>query len=177
MKAVVFNVYLAGGVCANKGGIMRIIKCVVDGMLPEYADTGSSGMDLKAWKYCKIRELDKALNFPEEGVCLYSGDRILIKTGLCIQLPKGYEAQVRPRSGLALKHGISVVNTPGTIDESYRGDIGVILINHGKYPFLIKEGDRIAQLVFQKVEKFQLKISEELSDTGRGTGGYGSTGI
>jgi len=105
------------------------------------------------------------------------GDRVLVKTGLHIELPPNTEAQVRPRSGLALKHGITVLNTPGTVDEDYRGDIGVILINLGKESFVIKKGDRIAQLVFHKVEKFNLNVVDKLSDTNRGEGGFNSTGV
>ena len=158
---------------------MQIINCIVDNsnvILPKYETVRSSGIDLKAWKYSSPRKLSKTLDFPEEGIVLYPLDRILIKTGLHIELPKNTEAQIRPRSGLALKYGISIVNSPGTIDEDYRGDIGVILINLGKYPFIIKKGDRIAQLVFQKVEKFDLKVVDELSETMRGEGGYGHTG-
>ncbi|MFA7628634.1 MAG: dUTP diphosphatase [Candidatus Dojkabacteria bacterium] len=158
---------------------MQIINCTVDNsnvILPKYETVRSSGIDLKAWKYSSPRKLSKTLDFPEEGIVLYPLDRILIKTGLHIELPKNTEAQIRPRSGLALKYGISIVNSPGTIDEDYRGDIGVILINLGKYPFIIKKGDRIAQIIFQKVEKFDLKIVDRLSDTMRGEGGYGSTG-
>jgi dUTP pyrophosphatase len=158
---------------------MQIINCTVDNsnvILPKYETVRSSGIDLKAWKYSSPRKLSKTLDFPEEGIVLYPLDRILIKTGLHIELPKNTEAQIRPRSGLALKYGISIVNSPGTIDEDYRGDIGVILINLGKYPFIIKKGDRIAQLVFQKVEKFDLKVVDELSETMRGEGGYGHTG-
>ena len=156
-----------------------IINCVIDDVnidLPKYESVCASGIDLKAWKYSNPRKLSKTLDFPEEGIVLYPLDRILIKTGLHIELPKNTEAQIRPRSGLALKYGISIVNSPGTIDEDYRGDIGVILINLGKYPFIIKKGDRIAQIIFQKVEKFDLKIVDRLSDTMRGEGGYGSTG-
>jgi len=158
---------------------MQIINCTVDNsnvILPKYETVRSSGIDLKAWKYSSPRKLSKTLDFPEEGIVLYPLDRILIKTGLHIELPKNTEAQIRPRSGLALKYGISIVNSPGTIDEDYRGDIGVILINLGKYPFIIKKGDRIAQLVFQKVEKFDLKVVDKLSETIRGEGGYGHTG-
>ena len=116
------------------------------------------------------------MDFHESGFMLMHMERILIKTGLHIELPKNIEAQIRPRSGLALKHGITILNSPGTIDEDYRGDIGVILINLSQKPFIIKKGDRIAQIVFQKVEKFDLEIVDKLSDTVRGEGGFDSTG-
>lgn len=157
----------------------NIINCIIDDDnidLPKYESVCASGMDLRAWKYSNPKKLSETLDIPEEGIDLYPGDRILIKTGLHIELPKNTEAQIRPRSGLALKYGISIVNSPGTVDEDYRGDVGVILINLGKYPFTIKKGDRIAQLVFQKVEKFDLKVVDKLSETIRGEGGYGSTG-
>ena len=130
--------------------------------LPEYATGGSAGMDLRA-------------NLAEP-VTLQSLDRSLIPTGLFIQLPDGYEAQVRPRSGLAIKHGITCLNTPGTIDSDYRGEIKVILINLGKEPQTLHNGDRIAQMVISKVEKAGLVLVEELNDTQRGEGGFGHTG-
>jgi dUTP pyrophosphatase len=101
---------------------------------------------------------------------------ILVKTGLFIEIPEGYEAQIRPRSGLALKHGISIVNSPGTVDSDYRGEIGVILINHSDKPFTIYESDRIAQMVFNKVERLELVLDDNLSETERGAGGFNSTG-
>ena len=116
-------------------------------------------MDLRAWKYSNPKKLSETLDIPEEGIDLYPGDRILIKTGLHIELPQNTEAQIRPRSGLALKYGISIVNSPGTVDEDYRGDVGVILINLGEYPFTIKKGDRIAQLVFKR---YKVLIKKEL---------------
>jgi dUTP pyrophosphatase len=132
-------------------------------------------MDLKAWKFSYLTNLKEPHDFPDEGIFLSPWDRILIKTGLHIELPQDVEAQIRPRSGLALKHGISIVNSPGTVDEDFRGDIGVILINLSREPFLIKKGDRIAQMVFQKVEKFDLNIVDQLSNTVRGESGFGST--
>ena len=131
--------------------------------LPEYATPMSAGFDLRA-------------NL-EEPVTLKAGDRILIGTGLFIALEPGYEAQVRPRSGLALKHGITVLNTPGTIDADYRGDIGVILINLSNEPFEIKPGERIAQLVIAKYEQISWEQVEVLDETERGSGGYGHTGV
>lgn len=104
-------------------------------------------------------------------------ERVLIPTGLHIELPEGYEAQIRPRSGLALKHGITVLNSPGTIDADYRGEIQVLLINLGQEKFSINKGDRIAQMVIAKCEQAEWKIETELSTTSRGEGGYGHTGI
>ena len=136
------------------------IKVEDESLMPSYETLGSAGADLKA---------------NEEGV-LMPGQRKLIKTGISIELPAGYEAQVRPRSGLALKHGISMVNTPGTIDSDYRGEIGVILINHGDTPFEYKKGDRIAQLVISKYSRAEFQITSSLSETVRGAGGFGHTG-
>ena len=106
-----------------------------------------------------------------------SGKIMLVPTGVFMELPVGYEAQVRPRSGLALKHGITVLNTPGTIDAGYRGEVGVILINAGADDFAIARGDRIAQMVVQKLADVELVAAEQLSDTNRGAGGFGSTGV
>lgn len=130
--------------------------------LPTYATEQSAGMDLTA-----------AL---EEAIELAPGERMLIPTGLAIALPAGYEAQVRPRSGLALKHGITVLNTPGTIDADYRGEIGVILINLGQEDFTIERGMRIAQMVIAQHATVSWNVSEDLEDTSRGAGGFGSTG-
>lgn len=130
--------------------------------LPTYATDQSAGMDLTA-----------AL---EEAVEIGPGERMLIPTGLSIALPKGFEAQIRPRSGLALKHGITVLNTPGTIDADYRGEIGVLLINHGKEDFTIERGMRIAQMVIERHAIVEWEVAEELDDTSRGQGGFGSTG-
>ena len=131
--------------------------------LPEYATSQSAGMDLRA-------------NI-EKPIILTPLERKLIPTGLHIALPVGYEAQVRPRSGLALKHGITVLNTPGTIDADYRGDIGVILINLSNESFEIKPGERIAQLVIAKYEQISWEQVEVLDETERGSGGYGHTGV
>ena len=154
------------------------INCTVDSediISPKYESECASGMDLRAWKYSYPTNLKKAYEFDEDGIFLDPMERILIKTGLHIELPLDTEAQIRPRSGLALKNGISVVNSPGTIDEDFRGDVGVVLINMSSESFLIKKGDRIAQMVFQKVEKFNLNIVNKLQDTLRGDGGFGST--
>ena len=109
-------------------------------------------------------------------VTIQKGERALVPTGIRVALPFGYEAQVRPRSGLALKHGVTVLNAPGTIDADYRGEVGVLLINHGNEDFHIQRGDRIAQLVLTKVEMADLEEVDELPETPRGDGGYGSTG-
>lgn len=130
--------------------------------LPAYATALSAGMDLRA-------------NL-ETAVTLQPFERKLIPTGLYIALPKGYEAQVRPRSGLALKKGISVLNTPGTIDADYRGEIGVILINLSQKPFVVNDGERIAQMVVARHETVEWQASESLDTTERGEGGFGHTG-
>jgi dUTP pyrophosphatase len=135
--------------------------------VPLYATEGSAGMDLQA----DIRE----------SITIKPTQRVLVPTNIKIALPEGYEAQVRPRSGLAYKHGITVLNSPGTIDSDYRGSIGVILINHGDTSFTINNGDRIAQLVVAKYEKVQWLDSSESNlvsqPTARGEGGFGSTGL
>nr|WP_294906306.1 dUTP diphosphatase [uncultured Lacibacter sp.] len=130
--------------------------------LPAYATEGSSGMDIRA--------------YINETVTLQPLERALIPTGLFIELPQGFEAQVRPRSGLAVKQGITCLNTPGTIDADYRGEIKVILINLSNEPQSLQNSDRIAQLVIQKVEKIDWELSVELEQTERNTGGFGSTG-
>lgn len=130
--------------------------------LPTYATEQSAGMDLSA-----------AL---EEALELGPGDRALIPTGLSIALPAGYEAQIRPRSGLAVKNGVTVLNSPGTIDADYRGEIKVILINHGQEAFTIERGMRIAQMVVEKYETVGWEVVETLDESERGTGGFGSTG-
>ena len=130
--------------------------------LPRYETDASAGVDLRA-----------SLT---ESFTLQPMERTLVKTGLFIEIPQGFEAQVRPRSGLALKKGITVLNSPGTIDADYRGEVGVILINLSQNPFVIEDGDRIAQLVFTKVEQAKWKKTEELTPTDRGEGGFGSTG-
>ncbi|KAB2815106.1 dUTP diphosphatase [Phaeocystidibacter marisrubri] len=129
---------------------------------PHYATSQSAGMDLRA-------------NI-ESPILLNPGDRMLVKTGLFMQLPEGFEAQVRPRSGLAYKHGVTVLNSPGTIDADYRGEIGVILINHGVEPFEITDGERVAQMVIAKYESIQWNEVDELDASDRGEGGFGSTG-
>jgi dUTP pyrophosphatase len=128
--------------------------------LPRYATDGAAGMDVLS----------------AEDVALEPGERHAVATGLAVAIPPGYEIQVRPRSGLALKHGIGVPNTPGTIDSDYRGELKVILINHGAEPFAIHRGDRIAQLVLAPVTMANWDEVAELDETGRGAGGFGSTG-
>lgn len=130
--------------------------------LPHYETEGSAGMDLRANN--------------SEPVTLKPLERALIKTGLFMELPVGYEAQVRPRSGLALKKGITVLNTPGTIDADYRGEIGVILVNISNEEFTVENGERIAQMVISKHERAEWQQVEELEETSRGAGGFGSTG-
>lgn len=131
--------------------------------LPQYETALSAGMDIKAF-------------LPGGSITLKPLERALIKTGLFIELPEGYEAQVRPRSGLALKKGITVLNTPGTIDADYRGEIGVILVNLSNQDFVVEDGERIAQMVIARHEKAEWQQVEILSETERGEGGFGHTG-
>lgn len=131
--------------------------------IPEYSTDHSSGMDIKA-----------AVGKP---IKIKSGQICLVPTGLALEIPPGYEGQVRPRSGLAIKYGISIVNAPGTIDADYRGEVGVILINLGKKDFTIRPGDRIAQLVISPVVKAKLVKTKSLNNTVRGKGGFGHTGV
>lgn len=130
--------------------------------LPKYETDHSAGMDLRA--------------FLKEDIILRPMERALIPTGLFIELPKGYEAQIRPRSGLAIKKGITVLNTPGTIDSDYRGEIGIILVNLSKEDFIVKSGERICQMIINKHESVSLKEVEILEETERGAGGFGHTG-
>jgi dUTP pyrophosphatase len=108
-------------------------------------------------------------------VTILPGERALIPTGVAVALPEGYEAEVRPRSGLALRHGVTLLNTPGTIDADYRGEVAIILINHGRSPFVIRRGDRVAQMVVHRVCRVRWDVCEALSPTGRGDGGFGHT--
>jgi dUTP pyrophosphatase len=130
--------------------------------LPAYQTPGSAGLDLCA--------------AVAEAVRLAPGERRLIPTGLVFEIPEGHEGQVRPRSGLALKHGISIVNSPGTIDSDFRGEVGIVLINHGAEPYVVEPLSRIAQIVIARVEQVEIEEAENLSETARGAGGYGSTG-
>lgn len=131
--------------------------------LPVYATSQSAGMDLRA-------NID-------ESIVLHPMERRLVPTGLHIALPQGFEAQIRPRSGLALKHGITVLNTPGTIDADYRGELMVLLINFSDTDFVINDGERIAQMVVARHEQIEFQLVDELDDTERGAGGYGHTGV
>ena len=131
--------------------------------LPQYATPLSAGMDLRA-------NID-------ESIVLHPMERRLVPTGLHIALPQGFEAQIRPRSGLALKHGITVLNTPGTIDADYRGELMVLLINFSDTDFVINDGERIAQMVVARHEQIEFQLVDELDDTERGAGGYGHTGV
>ena len=133
--------------------------------IPEYKTDGAAGMDLYANN--------------EEAILIHPGDRKFVPVGITLEIPEGYEAQIRPRSGLVLRHGVTVLNTPGTIDSDYRGTIGVILYNAGSERFFVNKGDRIAQMVFKKYEKAELvevATLEELGDSVRADGGFGSTG-
>lgn len=140
---------------------LKFKKLKQNAILPIYAHYGDAGMDL----------------FSIEISDLKPGERKLISTGLAVEVPYGYELQIRPRSGLALKKGISIVNAPGTIDSGYRGEIAVIMINHGQDNFEINEGDKIAQAILNKIENAEIEEVEELSETSRGESGFGSTGI
>jgi dUTP pyrophosphatase len=142
---------------------INVVCKVENGMLPFYHSDGASGADVMA-------AVDKE-------VILLPGERTLIPTGLYVQIPPGYEAQIRPRSGLAAKQGLTVLNTPGTIDSDYRGEVKVILINLGNEEICIKRGDRIAQIVFMPVVRAQFINKTDIDTTGRGDGGFGSTGM
>lgn len=132
--------------------------------LPAYETPGSAGADVRA-------------NLPDRGtLTLAPGERVLVPTGLRLEIPAGYEIQIRPRSGLALKHGITLPNTPGTIDSDYRGPLGIIVMNAGQEAFTITHGDRIAQMILAPVVQARFELTDGLSDTARGAGGFGSTG-
>lgn len=141
---------------------IEVLKLHANAQIPRYMTAMAAGMDV-----CALLE---------EAVCLQPGERYLVPTGLAFAIPEGYEVQVRPRSGLAIKHGISMVNAPGTIDADYRGEIRVILINHGQEPFVINSGDRIAQLIVAPVCQADMVLVEQLAETERGSGGFGHTG-
>jgi deoxyuridine 5'-triphosphate nucleotidohydrolase (dut) len=145
--------------------VLKIKKTddALDLPLPKYMSSGAAGMDL----YAKVKE----------DVIIKPGEIKLIETGIMIQLPEGYEAQIRPRSGLALKNGITMLNSPGTIDSDYRGEIKLIIINLGKSDFIVKRGVRIAQMIINKVETPEILEVSELDDTKRGENGFGHTGL
>lgn len=147
---------------------VRFKKLDPRAVLPAYAEPDAAGMDIVALL------VDDPM-FPGEHT-LFKGDTVAIPTGVAIEIPRGYQGEVRPRSGLALKHGITVLNAPGTIDSSYRGEIKVILHNAGAEPYTVKSGDRIAQLVIMPVMHVRAVEVDELTDTARGAGGFGSTG-
>jgi dUTP pyrophosphatase len=142
---------------------VRVVRLRADARLPAYQSAGAAGLDLCA-------------SLPDAPVTIAPGERRLVGTGLAVAIPPGFEAQVRPRSGLALKYGVTVLNSPGTIDADYRGEIGIVLINHGHDPFLVNDGDRIAQLVLATFARASLREVRTLDATERGTAGYGSTG-
>ena len=142
---------------------MQILSHAAEIGLPAYASSGASGMDLRA-----------CVDAP---VVLKPGATALIPTGLALAIPEGFEAQIRPRSGLAFHHGIGMVNSPGTIDSDYRGEIKIILINWGTDPFTINRGERVAQMVFASVCRVELQITDGLDETSRGSGGFGHTGL
>lgn len=144
---------------------VKIKKLHEDSKVPQYATEGSSGVDL-----CAYLE-------DYQSVVLKPNERWLFPTGICMEIPVGYEGQVRPRSGLAVKYGITVLNTPGTIDADYRGEIKVCLLNTSNMPYTVHHRDRIAQMVFTKVEKAEFEEVDELQSTDRGDGGFGSTGV
>ena len=144
---------------------VKIKKLYEDSKVPQYATGGSSGVDLCAY-------LD---SYPQ--YTLNPGESWLFPTGICMEIPTGYEGQIRPRSGLAAKYGITVLNTPGTVDNDFRGQIHVCLLNTSNMPYTVHHGDRIAQMVFAKVEKAEFEEVGELQSTDRGDGGFGSTGI
>lgn len=143
---------------------VKVINASETNKLPENADSGSAGYDLRA-------------DISKEPITIAPGERALVSTGLSIQLPNGLEAQVRPRSGLALKKGITVLNSPGTIDSSYTGDIGVILYNSSDTPFVVSNGDRIAQMVIAPYYNIAWDEAELLDETERGSGGFGHSGV
>jgi dUTP pyrophosphatase len=142
---------------------VRRLKHAVGLPLPSGGSAGSSGLDLMA-----------CVDSPVE---IEPGKSALIPTGYCLEIPRGYEGQVRPRSGLALERCVTVLNSPGTVDSDYRGEVGVILINHGSVPFIVNRGDRIAQIVFCRVYRPVLMESDDLDHTARGEGGFGHTGV
>jgi dUTP pyrophosphatase len=140
---------------------LKVKKIHFDAKTPEYAHPGDAGLDL----------------FSIEEAKLLPGSSRLIRTGIIIELPDGMEAQIRPRSGLALKHQVTVLNAPGTIDAGYRGEVGVIIINHGKEAFHIHKGMKIAQMIIQRVLRVEVEVVDELSDSQRGADGFGSSGV
>jgi len=141
--------------------LLRVKRLSEDAVIPHYAHPGDAGLDLFSIEHCELAP----------------GASALVKTGISIELPQDTEAQVRPRSGMALKYAVTVLNTPGTIDEGYRGEVGVILINHGRDAFVVEKGMKIAQMIIKPVITVDIEEVDELSDTHRGEGGFGSTGF
>jgi dUTP pyrophosphatase len=143
---------------------MATVRCTSEsGVLPEYKTAGAAGADVTAF-----------IDAPLE---ILPGQRVLVPTGLRVEIPQGFELQVRPRSGLALEHGVTVLNAPGTVDADYRGEIRVLLVNLGERAFTLRPGDRIAQLVLAAVARAEFVAAENLAGSGRGAGGFGSTGL
>lgn len=140
---------------------IKIKKLSEDAIIPHYAHEGDAGMDV----------------YSIENITLKPRERALIKTGLSFEIPKGFEIQVRPKSGLALKYGLTIVNTPGTLDSGYRGELGIILLNTNNQDYEIKKGEKIAQIILARYEEAQIQEVTELTDTSRGEGGFGSTGL
>ena len=157
---------------------IKIKKIGKDSKIPIKQKEGDAGFDAYICRFKGVsNEREKELfDCNEDEVYLSSLQRVLCMLGFFTEIPKGYYGQVLPRSGLALWNGLTILNSPGTIDADYRGDVGVILINHGTSNFIIKKGERIGQLVFAKFEQAEFELTEELSDTDRGDGGFGSTG-
>ncbi len=140
---------------------IKIKKINEDAKMPRYAHEGDAGMDIYSSENTEIKK----------------GEVKLVGTGLTMEIPQGYEAQVRPKSGLAAKHGITLLNTPGTIDSGYRGELKVIMVNHSQKPYVVEKGSKIAQIVFAAVEKANVEEVKELNESVRGEGGFGSTGL
>ncbi|MEI7907706.1 MAG: dUTP diphosphatase [Bacteroidota bacterium] len=143
--------------------INRISDTTQDVPLPSYATNGSAGMDI----YAAVAN----------EMTVKAGETTLVPTGFSMEIPAGFEAQIRPRSGLAIKHNIGLMNSPGTIDSDYRGEVKIVFTNHGKADFVVKRGDRIAQMVVARYERVEWEIADQLTDTARGAGGFGHTGI
>ena len=143
--------------------VIRIKKLHPQAIVPKYMTELAAGMDVCAT--------------PEQAICLEPGQRCLVPTGLAMAIPAGYEVQVRPRSGLAVKHGITLINSPGTIDADYRGEVKIGLINLGREPYCIRRGDRVAQMILAPLVQARLQVRELLDETERGSGGFGHTGV
>lgn len=155
-----------------------LIKMYEDVEVPEYIDLGCSGADVRAYSFSYPDDLGTTTFISDDSPLVMSpGERVLVRTGIKVELPLGKEIQVRPRSGLALKHGVTVLNSPGTIDASYRGEIGIILLNTSNEEFVINKQDRVAQLVLADVIQAYYKATDEISDSDRGEKGFGDSGV